>query len=179
MSAIAASNSHESKLMNRQANTIKTRTQSGAALVTALVLLTIMTMLAMTSMSTNTLEEKMAANAQEMNRAFQVAEAGLRLAMVDANAFDYTNAFTDGGTPFDESDDTYDYEVTNTTLSSGYTTQVRYRAWFREETNTIARGGPGWDVGKVYFFFDLESTGSTTTATSTTVGSGAFQVGPE
>lgn len=165
--------------MNMPNHTMQARKQDGAALVTALVLLTIMTMLALTSMSTNTLEEKMAANAQEMNRAFQAAEMGLQLAMTNANAFDYTNTFTDGGTPFDESDDVYDFEATESTVASVYGAEAVYRAWFREETNTIARGGPGWDVGKVYFFFDLRSTGSTPSATSTTVSAGAFQVGPE
>jgi Tfp pilus assembly protein PilX len=165
--------------MNIPKHTHKASKQNGAALVTALVLLTIMTMLAMTSMSTNTLEEKMAANAQEMNRAFQAAEMGLRLAMNNANAFDYTNTFTDSGTPFDKSDDVYDFETTESTIANAYGAEAMYRAWFREETNTIARGGPGWDVGKVYFFFDLESTGSTPSATSTTVRAGAFQVGPQ
>ena len=165
--------------MNIPAHHLKARKQNGAALVTALVLLTIMTMLAMTSMSTNTLEEKMAANAQEMNRAFQAAEMGLRLAMNNADAFDYTNTVSDSGTPFDDSDDVYDFQTTETALLTAYNAEATYRAWFREETNTIARGGPGWDVGKVYFFFDLESTGSTQSATSTTVRAGAFQVGPE
>lgn len=165
--------------MNIQRKSLPRRNQHGAALVTALVLLTIMTMLAMTSMGTNTLEEKMAANAQEMNRAFQAAEMGLALAMTNAAAFDYTNAVSDNGTPFDKSDDAYDFEATETGIAGVYNAEATYRAWFREETNTIARGGPGWDVGKVYFFFDLESTGSTPSSTSTTVRAGAFQVGPE
>jgi len=164
--------------MNRKLNSNKTRKQSGAALVTALVLLTIMTMLAMTSMSTNTLEEKMAANVQEMNRAFQIAESGLKLAMGDADAFDPINSVNDNGTPFDESDDIYDYQVTNTTLSTAYTTEIVYRAWFREEKGAGGSRGGGYDVDKSLFFFDLESTGSTQTAISTSVHSGAYQVGP-
>ncbi|MFT4563856.1 MAG: Tfp pilus assembly protein PilX, partial [Gammaproteobacteria bacterium] len=43
---------------------LRPRAERGAALVTALVLLTVVTMLAITSMGTNTLEEKMAANSQ-------------------------------------------------------------------------------------------------------------------
>ncbi|MEM7469098.1 MAG: PilX N-terminal domain-containing pilus assembly protein [Pseudomonadota bacterium] len=156
------------------------RNQSGAALVTALVLLTIMTVLAITSMSTNTLEEKMAANAQEMNRAFQLAESGLQIALADGNAFDYTNLVNDQGT-FDKADDVYDYTpvpLDETDLGTSYEADITYRAWFREEKNTIARGRRGWDVGKVYFFFDLQSTGNTR-ATSATVSAGAYQVGPD
>lgn len=154
--------------------------QRGAALVTALVLLTIMTVLALTSMNTNTLEEKMAANAQDMNRSFQAAESGLRLAFNDGSAFSLANLLNDQGT-FDESDDAYGYEVLNldkTDLGSEYDVNVEYRAWFREQKNSIARNRRGWDVGKLYFFFDLESTGSTRNS-SATVSGGAYQVGPD
>ena len=47
--------------------------QQGAVLITSLIFLVILTMLAVTSMSTNTLEEKMAANAVENNIVFQAA----------------------------------------------------------------------------------------------------------
>ena len=49
--------------------------QQGAVLITSLVFLIILTMLAITSMSTNTLEERMAANAVENNILFQAAES--------------------------------------------------------------------------------------------------------
>lgn len=49
--------------------------QQGAVLITSLVFLIILTMLAITSMSTNTLEERMAANAVENNIVFQAAES--------------------------------------------------------------------------------------------------------
>ena len=53
--------------------------QQGAVLITSLVFLIILTMLAVTSMSTNTLEEKMAANAVENNLVFQAAESATPL----------------------------------------------------------------------------------------------------
>ena len=53
--------------------------QQGAVLITSLVFLIILTMLAVTSMSTNTLEEKMAANAVENNLVFQAAESAMPL----------------------------------------------------------------------------------------------------
>ena len=47
--------------------------QQGAVLITSLIFLVILTMLAVSSMSTNTLEERMAANAVENNIVFQAA----------------------------------------------------------------------------------------------------------
>jgi type IV pilus assembly protein PilX len=49
--------------------------QSGAVLITSLLLLLVMTMFALSSMNSSTMQEKMAANAQYDNSAFQAAEA--------------------------------------------------------------------------------------------------------
>ena len=58
------------------------RRQSGAALVVALVLLLVMTVLGVTAMRTTTLQERMAGNLRDSNLAFQSAEAALREAEV-------------------------------------------------------------------------------------------------
>ena len=68
--------------------------QRGAALITALVLLVILTMLGLSSMSTNTMEERMSSNAQEKNRAFQAAEAGIEIAMTNADTFNINNTIS-------------------------------------------------------------------------------------
>lgn len=52
--------------------------QTGAALVVALVFLLVMTVLGVTSMSTTTLQERMAGNFRDNHLAFQAAEAALR-----------------------------------------------------------------------------------------------------
>lgn len=52
--------------------------QHGAALIVALVLLVIMTILGMTSMNMSILEERMAGNIRNMQLAFDAAEAALR-----------------------------------------------------------------------------------------------------
>jgi len=52
--------------------------QQGLALVVSLIMLLIMTLLAVNSMQTTVLEEKMAGNYKDRNMAFQSAEAGLR-----------------------------------------------------------------------------------------------------
>lgn len=52
--------------------------QQGLALVVSLIMLLLMTLLAVNSMQTTVLEEKMAGNFKDKNMAFQSAEAGLR-----------------------------------------------------------------------------------------------------
>ena len=59
--------------------------QSGAALVVGLVLLMVLTILAISTMRTATLGLLMAGNAQYKERAFQLAETGLRGAVNQIN----------------------------------------------------------------------------------------------
>jgi type IV pilus assembly protein PilX len=54
------------------------RREHGAALVVALVLLLLMTVLGVSAIRTTTLQERMAGNLRDSNLAFQSAEAGLR-----------------------------------------------------------------------------------------------------
>lgn len=54
------------------------RRQQGAALVTSLIILLMLTLIGVTAMQTTTLEEKMAGNLRNENLAFQAAEAALR-----------------------------------------------------------------------------------------------------
>lgn len=59
-------------------NTDSSTKQQGVALVISLIMLLLMTLLAVGSMNTTLLEEKMAGNYKDRNLAFQAAEAGLR-----------------------------------------------------------------------------------------------------
>lgn len=54
--------------------------QSGAALIVALIFLLLMTMLGTSSMRTSTMQERMAGNMRDWNLGFQGAEASLRAA---------------------------------------------------------------------------------------------------
>lgn len=63
--------------MNHPATPAKSR-QQGAALLVALVILLIMTLLGVTTLQTTSLDEKMAGNSWDQNSAFQAAEAALR-----------------------------------------------------------------------------------------------------
>jgi len=56
----------------------RNRRQSGAALITSLIFLTVLTILGMSSLGTALLESRMAGNARDRNIAFQAAEMGLR-----------------------------------------------------------------------------------------------------
>ena len=61
--------------------------QRGTVLIVALILLLVLTMLAITTLNVTSLEEKMAANTQEINRAFQTGKAGLSAAFANPDAF--------------------------------------------------------------------------------------------
>lgn len=58
-------------------NTIRLDSQRGAALAVGLIFLLVLTILGVSSLSTTSLEEKMAGNLQEKSRAFQTAEAAV------------------------------------------------------------------------------------------------------
>lgn len=65
------------------------KTQRGTVLLVSLVILLLMTMLAITAVSTSSLQERMAFNSQQNNSAFQAAESGLDTTIaliVDRNA---------------------------------------------------------------------------------------------
>ena len=70
------------------------RYQSGTALVMALVILMILTILGISSMNTSIMEEKMSGNIQDLNRAFEAAESGLSKAITTPGAFDLFTAKT-------------------------------------------------------------------------------------
>lgn len=74
--------------------------QHGAALITGLIFMVVLTLLAVASMRNTGLEEKMAANAQNQNMAFQAAEAALRqgLSQIYSGTITTTSGFTAGCT---------------------------------------------------------------------------------
>lgn len=155
---------------------VKNKKESGAILITALVMLVILTLLGLSTISTSTLEEKMAANSQEINRAFQTAETGLEIAMTDDTAFTTTNLVDDNGTVDDYTDDIYSYEATNNSLSS-YGASTTYRAEYRQKTSPPR--GSGWDASiYAFYYFDLSGTGSTPSGAASEVHGGAYQIGP-
>lgn len=56
---------------------IKAQRQQGAVLIVSIIMLLIMTALALSSVSTSTVQRKMARNAQDYNRSFQASESAV------------------------------------------------------------------------------------------------------
>ncbi len=100
--------------------------QQGAVLITSLVFLIILTMLAVTSMSTNTLEEKMAANAVENNLVFQAAESATPLVW---NSF--WSQGSDNFRPEALKNKTFDNKITN---FDGNSTDIEYNAVYEQQS---------------------------------------------
>ncbi|MBT8446080.1 MAG: hypothetical protein KJO38_02960 [Gammaproteobacteria bacterium] len=69
--------------------------QQGAALIVALIMLVVMTMLGLTSMNTTIIEERMAGNVRNKESSFEAAEAALRVGETTATGFD-ENTVWDG-----------------------------------------------------------------------------------
>ena len=139
------------------------RPQRGAVLIVSMILLLIMTLIGVTGMSTTTLEEKMAANTQELNRAFQAGETALARGRADDDA--YKDAINLGF-----------YVTATTTLSdaNGYRSfQVRYRSDF-----------VGWSPPPIFSGYSavhdraghFDFTGTGTTDIEKTLHGGAFQI---
>lgn len=90
--------------------------QHGAALITSLIILLVLTVLGVSAMSSSSLQELMAGNMRDQNLSFQAAEAALRDAerTVDSwggSAPAATTTGTNNGvyTPFDATDPTFSF----------------------------------------------------------------------
>lgn len=90
------------KLAKRGNSGSKFRRQRGGALAIALILLLVMTLLGVQSMRSNIQQERMAANQQDRDLAFQAAEAALRVGEADRPQF--TSNKTDLANPVDWAD---------------------------------------------------------------------------
>jgi len=138
---------------------IKRNRQSGVALVTALMFLVILTMLALSSMTNTTLEEKMAANSVGMNRVFQAAESGITSASRDDrtyNASGHTDTL-----------DINDIEVTYEAVPLGGRAHNPPR-------------GSGYAVNTFQaYFFNIRSTAQSPSRASVTLNAGVYQIVPK
>jgi Tfp pilus assembly protein PilX len=94
--------------------------QKGAALLFALIFLVILTMLALSSMNTNILDERMASNSQEKNRAFQAAETTLAVARNNPGDFfipNFSSSIDDIGTYGADTQYSIEFEGTKSATS--------------------------------------------------------------
>lgn len=163
--------------------------QQGAVLVISMIILLLLTVLAVTSMQTSTLEERMAGNTRDRQLALAAAEAGLK----DAEDFLLTVAAT-GFFDTDGSDGLYDdsyQEIWNTvdwdgdptgstgyktgTLSGGdlaappkYVIQHIITSGTEEDRTNLGNYDDGTGAGRIGLF-RVTSRGTGTTTTSAVV----------
>lgn len=76
------------------------RQQTGAALITGLIFLVVLTLVGMAGMRTTLMEQRMATNSRNRDMAFQAAEAALRegIAKIRSGVYTTTSGFTAGCT---------------------------------------------------------------------------------
>ena len=70
-------------------NKIGSNKQQGTVLVLSLIILSVLTLVAVTGMKTSITEEKMTGNLRDRELAYQAAEAALRQARTDIRWFEY------------------------------------------------------------------------------------------
>ncbi len=156
-------------MSNISYHNIKIEQQTGAVLLTALVLLVIMTMLGITSMSTATLEEKMAANSQDINRSFQTAETGLEMVFNDDNAFNTGNTTVTDGTAAD-------IYTPAAAIVGNYLASVTYNSILLQAIP--APRGSGWNPATTsFYYFNQSATSNTQSGSTSTINGGAYQIG--
>ena len=154
--------------------------QSGAVLFTALVMMVLMTLLAVTMMGNTAIDERMAQNSQEQNRAFQAAETGIEMALANNASLSTSNGFdATGNNTFLGEDKTSssgdDRVFSQNTEGEGYGVSIEYTSVFLQKT-PVTRGS-GFDSSFANYWFEIQSKARTDTGASSTVALGMFQVG--
>jgi Tfp pilus assembly protein PilX len=141
-------------------------------LFTALVLMVLMTLLAVTMMGNTVMDEKMAQNSQDKNRAFQAAETGIEMAIANSGSMNTSNSIqtATGLSSFTTPD-----AATLGTATTGYGVSVTYSSVFLQKT-PVTRGS-GFDSSFANYWFELQSKAKTATGAESTVSLGMFQVG--
>lgn len=143
------------------------RREDGAALVIGLLLLLILTILAISGMTTATLELQMAGNMQYKERAFQAAETGIEQAIATATFSTVTphaTAAPQDVAPADTSNnDTYEFTM-----------------GFDQQTGTTIVPGGGYSLGTGFqaYHFNIESTGRSERGAEATHQQSVYIIGP-
>jgi len=138
------------------------RRETGVALILALVMLFILTILGVAAMTTANLEEKMSGNIQEQTKAFEAAESGINSIMKEAGALNPNGIVTKN----------YDY----LSQKSG---KAEVKSTFTQYTPPSRTKEPGKIYSAVNFqsaHFDLQSKGETITSAKTFVYQGLEQI---
>ncbi len=122
------------------------RAQGGAVLIVSLIILIILTLIGVSGMTTTSMEERMASNSQEIQRAFQAAESGVALAFQDVDSFNLSAEVNTGQTSITNSDDDYDTTTeyvgeSAPPINSGYSATKFQASHFNIESTGHSHGG--------------------------------------
>ena len=138
------------------------REQKGAVLVMALVMLTVLTLIGVSSMSSSTLELKVAGNTQQHDIAFQAAQTIIDIAASEdpLNTNNYQVFVTDPANPLFE-------QTINYASADGEATAQAATYWVGCKKNI----GSSLEEGKAPAsnFFNVRATGQTITGSSSSV----------
>ena len=136
--------------------------QQGAVLIMALVMLTVLTLIGVSSMSSSSLELRIAGNTQQHDTAFQAAQSIIDIASSEdpLNTNDYQVFITDSANPAFE-------QIINYASADGKATAQSATYWVGCKKNV----GNSLEEGKAPFsnFFNVRATGMTVTGSSSSV----------
>ena len=146
--------------------------QTGVVLVMALVMLAVLTLIGVASMSSSTLEMKVAGNMQQHNTAFQAAQSRLAFAAADdpANPVDFLIAIDVQADP-----STWPVQTCNLANGPGKPSCVNGADWVATaDVKYVACGkgfGSSLEAGKGFSYrvFEITATGETLTGSSRSV----------
>ncbi len=132
--------------------------QRGMALVMALAILLILTILGVAAMSTTNLQEKMAGNVQEQTRAFEAAESGLSKILTTSGALVLTGQTTNE----------FPFGNTKAVVVVNYKQSVAPKRGSGYSSTSFSEAN-----------FDQQSTGTTLTGASSVIHRGVAQIVPK
>lgn len=143
------------------------RGEQGMVLIVVLIMLTVMTILGITTMGNTSMEERMAANVQEYNRAFQVAESGIAAHFKEGDAL--LSTATPPGTAPGPVIHNYDFR--------GGEESVTTRSWYEAKGREAP---PGYSMGGPFraHYFTMDSAGTTNGGATSRHRQGYYVIGP-
>jgi len=74
------------RMMNKNGRVVSLKKERGATLIVSLIVLLVLTLIGVAGMNTSVMQERMAVNSQNSNRAFQAAESTVRSLMDEVYA---------------------------------------------------------------------------------------------
>ena len=161
--------------------------QSGAALVVGLLLLLVLTILAISGMTTASLELQMAGNEQYQERAFQSAEAGFEQAIASgvyttdpaAIALQYTNPNSIDPTPI-RGAGTQIANCADQSTAVAVAGQCEYFLRFDQASGTtpVPTGGQSLGTGILAYHFVIDSVGVAERGAQTENQASFYIIGP-